>query len=129
MLRSIPSKVGGVLVLAVSILVIFLLPFLSAGRQHDLPSSYEAEFDQLYEKVLQKTPDYLHELVSLMFSMPSYIRDNIKKFLLCNFVVVCFLLGFIGGQPIEFPFLSFGRIFTFLYFVYFIALFVCHAIE
>lgn len=35
----------------------------------------------------------------------------------------CWLLGFIGSQPIEYPYLTSGRVFTAVYFVYFAVLF------
>jgi hypothetical protein len=40
-----------------------------------------------------------------------------------SFFLVCVLLGFIGSQPIEAPYLICGRLLTILYFCYFIFLF------
>lgn len=51
----------------------------------------------------------------------SYINviHEYKIFLFWNFLMICFILGWIGSQPIEYPFLEIGQIFTFLYFLYF----------
>jgi len=52
----------------------------------------------------------------------SYIKliHEYKIFLFWNFLMVCFILGWIGSKPIEYPFLEIGQLFTFLYFLYFI---------
>lgn len=42
-----------------------------------------------------------------------------KIILFWNFLMVCFILGWIGSKPIEYPFLEIGQTFTFLYFFYF----------
>jgi hypothetical protein len=49
--------------------------------------------------------------------------ENWKKFVFWIFFFTCVLLGFIGSQPVETPFVSCGRFFTLFYFVYFIILF------
>lgn len=46
-----------------------------------------------------------------------------EKLFFWFFFVDCLLLGFIGSQPIEYPYLGSGRMFTILYFIYFILLF------
>lgn len=49
-----------------------------------------------------------------------YIR-NAKMYIDVSFITICFvnifiILGFIGGRPVEEPYLTMGFIFTFLYF-------------
>jgi hypothetical protein len=39
-----------------------------------------------------------------------------------SFVIICLFLGWIGGKPIEYPFLQLGQLITFLYFLYFFVL-------
>jgi hypothetical protein len=45
-----------------------------------------------------------------------------KEIFFWFFLVNCILLGIIGGKPIDYPYLIFGRMFTFFYFYYFFIL-------
>jgi quinol-cytochrome oxidoreductase complex cytochrome b subunit len=53
MLRSIPSKIGGVVVLFISIFILFLMPFLSV---HKLKPSFAAVLESIFS-----LPIYLWE--------------------------------------------------------------------
>jgi len=86
-LRSIPSKLGGVLALLCAILCLILLPFIVDA---DVRSS-----------------DF-RPLMKLNFWF---------------FVVVTFILGWIGAKPIAYPFLIIGQIATFFYFFILLVLF------
>jgi len=79
-LRSIPSKIGGVVALLAAILCLIVLPFIVNS---DIRST---DFRPL------------------------------MKFTFWCFVVVTFILGWIGAKPIAYPFLIIGQIATFFYF-------------
>lgn len=111
MLRSVPSKVGGILVLLFSILLLFVLPYL----KKDMIFSQEVHFNWSTRKFLfvKGINDIYAEFLTLDW----------QKLFFWFFLVDCVLLGFIGSQPIEYPYLTSGRVFTIAYFVYFILLF------
>nr|AGN56327.1 cytochrome b [Thomomys umbrinus] len=79
-LRSIPNKLGGVVALILSILVLALLPYLHTSNQR-----------------------------SMMFR-------PISQFLFWTLVSDLLLLTWIGGQPVESPFITIGQVASILYF-------------
>ncbi len=86
-LRSIPDKLGGVLLMFLALLILFVVPF----------------FGQIIQDV----------------SLPSRYRIIFKSifwFFVANFL----LLGWVGGKPIEEPFVLLGRFCTLFYFSYLI---------
>nr|YP_001648482.1 cytochrome b [Aplysina fulva]YP_005351089.1 cytochrome b [Aplysina cauliformis]ABW76543.1 apocytochrome b [Aplysina fulva]ACA49808.1 apocytochrome b [Aplysina cauliformis] len=86
-LRSIPNKLGGVLALASSLLILFLLPFLH----------------QSYLKGLTFRP--------------------LSKLFFWFFIADFLLLTWIGGQPVEDPYILVGQMASIFYFSYFLLLF------
>nr|YP_009515660.1 cytochrome b [Kaloula verrucosa]AXQ37384.1 cytochrome b [Kaloula verrucosa] len=82
-LRSIPNKLGGVLALLFSILVLFLMPIIHTSKQR-----------------------------SLTFR-------PLTKFLFWTLVANTFILTWIGGQPVEDPFIMIGQIASVIYFFIF----------
>lgn len=109
-LRSIPSKVGGILVLLFSILILFILPYLKNSYEHP----QERFFNWTDKKFLfQNTSKNL---------IRNYFIINFEIFFFWFFFIICILLGFIGSQPIEAPYLICGRLLTIFYFIYFLAL-------
>ena len=76
----------------------------------------------------------LASLLVLLF-LPFYDRGRVRSFyfrplskvLFWCFVVVCLLLGWVGGKPIEAPFLLISQLSTFLYFVYLLVIVPCLA--
>nr|QJS33045.1 cytochrome b [Hylarana latouchii] len=83
-LRSIPNKLGGVLALLFSILVLFVMPFTHTSK-----------------------------LRSLMFRPTT-------KFFFWVLITNTAILTWIGGQPVEDPFIIIGQIASGLYFIIFI---------
>nr|YP_008816334.1 cytochrome b [Babina holsti]BAJ10948.1 cytochrome b [Babina holsti]BAO04470.1 Cytochrome b apoenzyme [Babina holsti] len=85
-LRSIPNKLGGVLALLLSILVLFVMPIIHTSK-----------------------------LRSLMFR-------PIAKIFFWTLIANTAILTWIGGQPVEDPFISIGQITSGLYFFIFVLL-------
>lgn len=85
-LRSIPNKLGGVLLLLSAIFVLVLLPFFVKSH---IRSSQFRPFS------------------AVMFWV---------------FMSDCFLLGWLGGQPVEAPYVLAGQACTLFYFLYFLVI-------
>nr|AOY39106.1 cytochrome b [Trechoblemus micros] len=83
-LRSIPNKLGGVIALVLSILILMILPF-----------SNQSKFQNL----------------------KFYPINQIYFWL---FMMIVFLLTWIGMRPVEDPYILIGQILTIIYFLYFI---------
>nr|YP_010175326.1 cytochrome b [Neotoxoptera formosana]QSL98436.1 cytochrome b [Neotoxoptera formosana] len=82
-LRAIPNKLGGVIALMMSILILLILPMLNNKK---------------------------------FLSNKFY---PLNKILFWVFIMTFFILTWIGMQPVEYPFVSTGQIFTTIYFSYF----------
>nr|YP_009000567.1 cytochrome b [Hyperolius marmoratus]BAO42922.1 Cytochrome b apoenzyme [Hyperolius marmoratus] len=85
-LRSVPNKLGGVLALLLSILILFTLPIINTSKQR-----------------------------SMMFR-------PLTKMLFWSFIATTIILTWIGGQPVEDPFITIGQITSVMYFVILIML-------
>nr|YP_002004563.1 cytochrome b [Bombina maxima]ACF24650.1 cytochrome b [Bombina maxima] len=86
-LRSIPNKLGGVLALVFSILILALLPLLHTAKQR-----------------------------SLMFR-------PITQIIFWSLIADTLILTWIGGQPVEDPFILIGQVASLIYFFIFLILF------
>nr|BAV31503.1 cytochrome b [Hoplobatrachus crassus]BAV31504.1 cytochrome b [Hoplobatrachus crassus] len=83
-LRSIPNKLGGVLALLFSILILFMVPLLHTSQQR-----------------------------SLMFR-------PLGKIIFWTLIANIFILTWIGGQPVEDPFITIGQMASVTYFALFL---------
>nr|YP_009240910.1 cytochrome b [Fejervarya multistriata]AKV16271.1 cytochrome b [Fejervarya multistriata] len=83
-LRSIPDKLGGVLALLFSILILFLMPILHTSKQRSL------------------------------------IFRPFAKILFWSLIADIFILTWIGGQPVEDPFITIGQVASVVYFLIFL---------
>ncbi len=83
-LRAVPSKLGGFILMISSIVILFFLPWL------DRSEVKSAKYRPLY------------------------------KIAFWIFLFDCFLLGYIGGNPAEEPYISLGRVASVYYFCHFI---------
>jgi ubiquinol-cytochrome c reductase cytochrome b/c1 subunit len=106
MLRSIPSKSLGVVVLLFSILVLLIFPIF---------------FN--YKNIFSNKPV---TAVTYTEKFPPKGSHTFYSFLFWCFVVICVFLGILGGKPMDFPYLVFGRLFTFAYFSYFVIIILYH---
>jgi ubiquinol-cytochrome c reductase cytochrome b subunit len=85
-LRAIPSKLGGVLLMFSSIIILFFLPWI------DRSPVRSANYRPMY------------------------------KIAFWVFLIDCLILGYVGGQPPEEPFLTISRIAAGYYFFHFLIL-------
>ena len=85
MLRAVPDKLGGVIIMAASIFVLFLLPWLDRSKVKSIR----------YKGILTKAAVTL-------------------------FVISFLVLGYLGTQPVTPLAVTFARIFTGLYFAFFL---------
>jgi quinol-cytochrome oxidoreductase complex cytochrome b subunit len=85
-LRAVPNKLGGVILLLMAIFILILLPFF------------------------------------LKRSIKSSIFSPLNKFFFWFFVGNSIILGWLGGQPAEEPFIMIAQFSTFFYFFYFLAI-------
>lgn len=83
-LRSIPNKLGGVIALALSIIILFILPFTIIRNKLRL---------SIYP---------------------------LRKIIYWTFVITWAILTWIGGRPVESPYIIIGQVATALYFIYFV---------
>jgi ubiquinol-cytochrome c reductase cytochrome b/c1 subunit len=86
-LRSVPNKLLGVILLVAAIVIMLLFPFFIKNS-----------------------------------ALRSTTFRPVFKFFFWVFLVNCFILGWIGGKPIEYPYYTIGVFATLFYFFYFILL-------
>ena len=100
---------------------------------HIVPEWY---FSPFYA-ILRSIPDKLLGVIFLLLSilvlllLPFIIKPEVKslnfrplsRILFWFFVFICFILGWIGQKPAEYPYVQIGQLITFLYFFVWIILF------
>jgi hypothetical protein len=91
-----------------SILILFSLPYMK--------NKYFHMQEKFFSWTTQKKFFFKDELSE---DFKDFLFFDYEIFAFWFFFVTCFLLGFIGSQPIESPYLICGRILTLFYFIYF----------
>lgn len=108
-LRSVPTKLGGILMMAFSIIILFVFPlFVRSFYSNNLWTPLKFNFSnpkslELYAYITKRTCPVL------------------QKYLFWFFVVDFIGLSYVGMQPVEEPYLFLGSLFTFGYFIYFLS--------
>nr|YP_010835771.1 cytochrome b [Haliotis asinina]WGC44120.1 cytochrome b [Haliotis asinina] len=88
-LRSIPNKLGGVVALAMSVVILFVVPLFHSGKSR------------------------------------SFCFYPLNQILFWCFAGILFILTWIGACPVEPPYEGIGRVFTVLYFMYYLVSPIC----
>lgn len=107
---------------------------------HIVPEQYFLPFHAILRSIPDKLFGVIFMLCSILilFCLPFYnfieVRNlhfkMLTRFSFQLFVFCCFVLGYIGGKPVIFPFVQIGQIATFFYFFYFLILFpFCNKLE
>jgi ubiquinol-cytochrome c reductase cytochrome b subunit len=105
-LRALPSKIGGVFLLLVFILVVGLVPLLDKTNFFRFCSRFCNDFDG---GVVDKG----------RFALFCYTIDVYYRFV-GGALLFCFvLLGWLGAQAVGFPFLFFSRVLICVFFLFF----------
>jgi len=102
MLRSIPDKLGGVLCMFGSLIILFFLPNL----RNIIAVIELKKNNNIYFNL---------EILTLQF-------NPIKQFFFWLFFFDMCLLGWLGAQPVEYPFITLGLIATLFYFLYLVCI-------
>ena len=134
-LRAVPSKLGGFLVLLLSIFILFIFPFFFK-KFNILNKLYN--YNKLFIRWLDLF-NYINIVKKEFFNQPktyfyylSYIFLNFLnwynfwKFILFfyHFLFVCICLSILGSYPAEGSYLIFSKFFMFMYFFYFFFLII-----
>jgi len=104
-LRSIPNKIGGIIAMGCSLIIFFFIPFLTSFVNY------------IIKNIIVNIQSIRNAKLYVDVSSITIIFANI-------FIV----LGFIGGRPVEEPYLTMGFIFTFLYFFTILILPIIHVV-
>lgn len=133
---------GYILMLFSLILIVLFFPNILGDPENFIPANSlvtpihikpEWYFLWLYA-ILRSIPNKLGGVVAIfaalliLFTLPFTLVSNrrsnafypLNQFIFWFLIAICFLLTWIGGQPVEPPFIVFGQIFTTLYFLYYI---------
>jgi ubiquinol-cytochrome c reductase cytochrome b subunit len=103
-LRSIPDKLGGVVAMVGSILILYILPVF-----HSIVNFF------FYKKVNKN-------IINMKMYIKSATVRPIYRKLVWIFAINFIVLGWIGGCPVEEPFYTIGQVATILYFLLIIAM-------
>ena len=97
-LRSIPNKEIGIITMAFSIFIFFFIPF----------------FDYFFD-VCTVTPLKKKKIYEIFF-FKNFTFYYFRYFIICCFISIFIILGFIGSRPVEYPYIELGIFFTKSYF-------------
>ena len=147
-LRSVPDKFGGVCALLLAILILVLLPYLISltnfviSLLQLLKNPTVASIRPKYEKLEKLTSIYSYlypfslatffRFVKNKFEYRPYFEVNlfmrtalmrrIYRITFWFFFIDCVILGWVGGKPIEDPYLTIAQNATIAYFAFFVIL-------
>ena len=107
-LRSVPSKLGGVLVLFISIGVLFVFPLLTNYKGRPVKDLISPKYF-----ILENSSNIVVKILLLL-------KRNKTAIHFWFFVIICVLLGILGAKSTDYPYLDFSRIVVLCYFAYFI---------
>lgn len=119
-LRSIPNKLQGVFLMGFSLVILFFLPlYYSFYLRFFLKWNTDANLRKYFRKDMYFIP----------FTANPKLRPT-YRFFVWLFIINVFILGYIGGRPVETPFIQIGEFATFFYFFSFVlfglSLFIDH---
>jgi len=116
-LRSIPSKLGGIMMLSLSIIILFVFP-------HYVRSFYTTKEWAAAKYDLSKPFNIMYYMIITKRTCPV-----LQKYLFWFFVADFIGLSYIGMQPVEEPYLSIGFLLTMGYFAYFSSSLYIHSFQ
>ncbi len=97
---------------------------------HIVPEWYFLPFYAILRSIPEKVSGVLAMLSSILVLLfiPFFIKPETRslwfrpfsRYMFWVFVVTCLLLGWVGGKPVEYPFIQIGRFVTVMYFAYFL---------
>ena len=116
-LRSVPDKLGGILTLAASIIILFIFPyFVKSFYKDNIWSATRFDFMNAAD-------------VKFYMLITKRTCPTLQKYLFWLFVIDFIGLSYIGMKPVEEPYLLFGLIFTMGYFAYFLSSLYIHSFQ
>jgi len=108
-LRAAKTKLGGVLVLACSILILFYFP--NEASRHYTKDKW----------ALMALRGMTKQSAEFIETVTKHGAPKLQPYLFWLFVIVFLGLGYIGTKPVESPYTIYGFVLTLLYFFYFFA--------
>ena len=116
-LRSVPNKLGGILMLLASIGILFLFPyFVKSFYKDNIWSDTRFDFNNF-------------EHIGFYVYITKRTCPTLQKYLFWFFVIDFIGLSYIGMKPVEEPYLLFGLLFTMGYFFYFLSSLYIHSFQ
>jgi len=133
---------GSILFLLFIALFVFFAPNLLGHPDNYIPASPLVTPPHIvpewyflpYYAILRSIPDKLLGVIAMLCSIlilaavPFIIKPEVRsmafrplsRYLFWIFVIDCLVLGWIGGKPVQYPYLEIGQVATIMYFCYFL---------
>nr|AFZ64050.1 apocytochrome b [Phalansterium sp. PJK-2012] len=133
---------GSILFLLFISLFVFFAPNLLGHPDNYIPASPLVTPPHIvpewyflpYYAILRSIPDKLLGVIAMLCSIlilaavPFIIKPEVRsmafrplsRYLFWIFVIDCLVLGWIGGKPVQYPYLEIGQVATIMYFCYFL---------
>lgn len=113
MLRCVPNKSLGIIILALSIIQLFLLPSMYPSR-----TILTAKIG-LSDWILHIFPNKYFDTEEVKKFSRLTLGFRLYSFFFWGFFVNCVFLGILGAKPLEYPYIELSRVCTFFYFAFF----------